>query len=140
MSASKTFYFPQGILGFENIKEFLLVPAEENCIFFWLQAKNETNISFLIVDPFLFFPDYELHLNTSVKDILRVTQKEEVAVYTIVNIPGNDFQQATTNLLGPLIFNNKNGRALQLVLEGTAYRTKHLLFSPQKVLQVSVCG
>jgi flagellar assembly factor FliW len=132
-----SFQFPQGLPGFENLKDFLLVPVLENRDFYWLHAKDDTNVIFLLVDPFAFFPDYELKLNKPVREMLSVTKQEEVSIYTIVTITDNNYKKATTNLLGPLIFNNTNKQAVQLVLEGTSYQTKHLLFSP---LKASACG
>ena len=45
-----------GILGFEEIEEFLLFASEYEP-FYWLQSSPDKSVSFLVVDPFLFFSD-----------------------------------------------------------------------------------
>ena len=46
--------FPQGLFGFENCKNFSLTEAEYKP-FCWLQSEDDKTLSFLVVDPFIFF-------------------------------------------------------------------------------------
>ena len=44
---------PMGLLGFERVKDYLLIanPGEEP--FEWLQAKNNPALAFVVIDPFI---------------------------------------------------------------------------------------
>lgn len=124
-------HFPAGLLGFPELKDYIVIPLEANPAFFWLQSVQDGQIAFLITDPFLFFPDYQIELSESLKKELGITRREQVVVYTIVTIPATGVKDMTTNLVGPLVINMKNRRGAQYVLGGNEYRTKHRLFSKE---------
>src|ERR1022692_341393 len=50
---------PMGLLGFERIKEYLLIsnPGEEP--FEWLQVKDNAALAFVVIDPFIALPEYK---------------------------------------------------------------------------------
>jgi len=124
-------HFPAGLLGFPELKDYIVIPLEANPAFFWLQSVQDGQIAFLITDPFLFFPDYEVELSESLKQELAITRREQVVVYTIVTIPATGVKDMTTNLVGPLVINLENRRGAQYVLGGNQYHTKHRLFRKQ---------
>ena len=49
--------FPDGIPGFLEEKEFVMIPLGENEPFVFLQSLNEGDLAFLLTNPFLFFKD-----------------------------------------------------------------------------------
>lgn len=51
------------ILGFENLREFCLIEIEEIMPFLWFQSIQEPSISFLVVNPIVFFPGYHIEIN-----------------------------------------------------------------------------
>ena len=55
-------HFPHGIPGFLNEKAFVHLPYEEGSPFSFLQSTTDPNLSFLLVDPFVFIKDYEFAL------------------------------------------------------------------------------
>ncbi|MFQ3547877.1 MAG: flagellar assembly protein FliW, partial [Termitinemataceae bacterium] len=54
--------FPYGLFGFENLKDYVLLDAEQQP-FFWLQSLDVMKVAFILVNPFLFRPDYELDVD-----------------------------------------------------------------------------
>ena len=126
-------HFPEGILGFQNLKRFVWQEVEGNPLFRWLQAVDDGEIAFLLVDPFMLVPGYELEIKENVQEKLKIDKPEDVLIYTTVTIPLEGVAKATTNLVGPLVFNLKTKRGYQVVLEGVKYGVKHPLFvSPQE--------
>lgn len=132
-SPQELIHFPAGLLGFEELKNYLLIPLEANPAFYWLQSVQDGQIAFLITDPFLFFTDYEVELSPSFKQELAITRREQVALYTIVTIPSTGVKGMTTNLVGPLVINLENRQGAQYVLGGVQYHTKHPLFQETTV-------
>lgn len=124
-------HFPAGLLGFPELKDYIVIPLEANPAFFWLQSVQDGQIAFLITDPFLFFPDYQVELSDSLKQELAITERKQVVVYSIVTIPATGVKDMTTNLVGPLVINLENRRGAQYVLGGSQYHTKHRLFRKQ---------
>ena len=50
--------FEKGLPGFDGLKEFDLI-AMEQVGFFNLSASEDENISLLLVDPYIYFPNYK---------------------------------------------------------------------------------
>ena len=123
--------FPRGLLGFESQKQYALLPLPQTPYFYWLQSTTDKDLAFLVVDPFVFFPNYEFNLADDLLERIKVTSPNQVAILTIVTVPQTGVTEATTNLVGPLVINLHDRLGVQVVLEGTKYRTKHLLFQKQ---------
>jgi flagellar assembly factor FliW len=132
-------YFPQGMVGFPHLKKYFFVPVPENDVFAWMQSQSDPDTAFLMVDPFIFFPDYDVKLNESVCASLKIREQQGVTLLTVVTIPPKDgVRGMTTNLLAPVVINHAKGIGGQVILDGSEYKTKHLLFS--HVLQKSQCS
>jgi len=125
ISDKSVLHFPQGLYGFEDYKDFTLCKSEYEP-FMWLQSVSEESLSFLTVDPFLFFSDYELDVDDeSIKDI-GVKDASDVLVISIVTLSSKDkHTHITANLQGPLIINKNNKKGMQIVLPDPRWSTKH---------------
>lgn len=116
-------HFPLGLLGFEQLKEYVLLDAEQQP-FYWLQSVDSERVAFILVNPFLFRPDYELDIaDDELKDIGVIDPKEAI-VFTIVTIPA-DGSPMTANLQGPLVINKDGHLGKQMVLTDPRWKTKH---------------
>jgi flagellar assembly factor FliW len=116
--------FSEGILGFPENKKYILLNADEGSPFKWLQSLEDMGLTFLLIDPFTFKPDYKVELSESVKEELGgIKSKEDYVVFVIVVIH-KDPAESTANLLGPIILNIKNQQAKQIVLSDFNYTTK----------------
>ncbi len=111
---------PEGMLGFAGERRFILLPAAPDGVF-WLQSTEESGLVFLLVDPFLFFPGYEL----DIPELPDPGPGEEIAVLTIVTLPRATGESCTANLQGPLVIRFPARVARQVVLVDSAYHTKH---------------
>ncbi|MCL4464378.1 MAG: flagellar assembly protein FliW [Firmicutes bacterium] len=121
-----------GLLGFEEISEYLLEPIADNPCFFSLSAP--AGPAFILTKPAFFFPDYLL---SERDDLTNIALEEKAAeIYLLVTVPEKT-AEATANLLAPLIVNTAQGLASQLVLHQSSYTTKHFLFPPE---QQRSCG
>jgi flagellar assembly factor FliW len=121
----KILRFPQGIPGFEQTHEFVLVHADEGIPFSFMQAVAEGGLSFIVTDPFLFFPDYEFELSDSVKKELHIGNESDVMVRCVASI--HDKNVITLNLLAPIVLNVVERAGKQVILHSSTYKTKHVL-------------
>jgi len=55
-----------------------------------------------------------------------------VLVCNIANIPSSNPQEATINMLAPLIFNLSNKKAMQLILKNTDFQVRYKLFNTEE--------
>lgn len=129
INKDKIIYFPEGLPGFEDEKEFFIILNEDkDNPFHFLQSLNSPELSFVILNPFEIFEDYDILLPQTAKSKLKIESEEDLAIYTIVVMPV-DITKTTTNLLGPIIINTKEKLAKQVILEEDKYHTKHLIFN-----------
>ena len=82
--------------------------------------------------PFVFFPDYEFELDDENLAKLDLRQQEDLLLYVLLTIPGGKVPEMTANLMAPLVINQANMQARQVVLEQSGYTTKHRLFPEKK--------
>lgn len=124
--------FEHGMPGFEQLKTFVLLPIEPGLPFSYLQSLEEAEVAFLLTDPFIFYPTYDIQLSDSVIDELRIVDEKDVQVWAVVTMK-EDIRSATMNLLAPIVINMKEASGRQIILQNTEYVTKHLLTAGQAV-------
>jgi len=118
--------FPQGLFGFENFKDYVLLDAEQEP-FYWLQSVEEKKIAFIILDPFLFRADYEIKIENEDLSDLGIDSPEKALIFAIVTIPEDG--PITANLQGPLIINKDTMTGKQAVINDPRWHTKHDLMA-----------
>lgn len=126
----KVITFPNGILGLEEYKEYVLFEMPDNQKFRCLQSMEETQIAFILINPWDFFKDYDIDVSDEELDLIHLKSIEQIAVFNIVTFK-EDIFQTTANLLAPVIINADTKKAAQIVIREDRYKTKHLIF-PKK--------
>ena len=115
--------FPLGLYGFEDFKDYILMDAEHQP-FFWLQSTEDKNTAFVLINPFLFRPDYEVNIANEDMSEIGITSPEKALIFTIVTIPP-DGSPMTANLQGPIVINRDNMTGLQAILSDVRWKTRH---------------
>ena len=124
-------YMPAGLLGFPEIKHYLIVDPDREVPLKWLQARDEPHLAFVITDPFALLPDYTVEpTRLDLMDVDAHTTTD-LFLLTLVTLPHATTDYPTVNLQGPVLVNRANGWAKQLVLVEGPYHTHHpLTFVP----------
>ena len=115
--------FPRGLFGFESFNEFVILDAERQP-FYWLQSVDAEDIAFILINPFLFRPDYEMDIDNEELLTIGITEPEKALIFSIVTIPA-DGSPVTANLQGPLVINRDNRQGIQAILTDSRWKTKH---------------
>jgi Uncharacterized protein conserved in bacteria len=123
--------FPDGIPGFEQDKRFALMGLEGLDGFACLQCVDRGDLSFIIVNPFVFFPDYEFNLPDADARRLEAANPGDLSVWTIVTIKDR-LESATVNLVAPVVLNVRNRIGKQVILVDANLNTRHALFRTAK--------
>jgi|CeladaMinimDraft_18_1061708.scaffolds.fasta_scaffold00758_8 flagellar assembly factor FliW len=123
--------FERGIPGFEDHKAFVIVSPEEDEPFSFLQSVSDPDLAFIMIDPFLFYRHYEFELPDNVAQELKITTPEQVVVRAIVTIR-DKLESSTINLVAPIIINAEARLGRQVVLDKSAYTTRHPLFAAER--------
>lgn len=124
--------FPQGLLGFESHHEFVLISIPDNEHFRFLQDISNSYVSFLLINPWDFFTDYEIDIPND--ELLKLgissNSEDKPTIYNIVTI-GKTFIDSTSNLLAPIVLNLAEKKGKQFVLHDSQYHTKHKLLTKE---------
>jgi len=127
-------HFVEPILGFEQSQRYVILDHAEDSPFKWLQSADEPELAFVVTNPKFFGIDYEFELTDEQAGQLKLESAEDALVVTIVNIPQENPGKMTTNLLGPVVINQKLRKAMQVVLNDSSFSTKTRLI-PDDLLQ-----
>ncbi len=119
-------HMPDGMLGFECYKRFVLLEDKPGVEFKWLQAVDNPALAFIVIDPMAFFPDYEMNLTDEEAESLDIRDASEAVVLTTVTV-NKEEGKVTANLLGPVVINSRTLQARQIVLQDDRYGTKHII-------------
>lgn len=115
---------PAGLIGFPELKRYVLLDHDKDSPFKWLQSLDDGAIAFVLINPLLFKPDYVVEVTEAEVLDLDLKAEEDAVISVIITIPTNP-QNMTANLKAPLVFNLQNRRGKQLVLSHSAYTTRH---------------
>ena len=117
--------FPEGLLGFPECRRYLLLEDPAHAPFLWLQSLDNTDLSFVLVDPLNVKPDYRAQVPREEVAALELEDPGEARLFVICVVP-RDMNNASANLKGPLVVNSKNRLGKQVVLTEEDYPTRYL--------------
>ena len=115
--------FPKGLLGFERYVAFVLIDAPQKP-FLILQSLEAPELAFVLIDPFLFRPDYTIDVGDRELASIGLARPEDALVFAIVTVPA-EAGTVTANLMGPVIVNRANRKGMQAVLTDPRWQVKH---------------
>ena len=117
---------PNGMLGFEKIKDYVLTTNPHEHPFAWLQVQDDSALAFVVVDPFVALPEYQPDIPQADVEFLKLQQADDALLLAVVTI--HDEQQATVNLKGPIVINRHTHVAKQVIIANAAvYAINHSL-------------
>ncbi|MCI1774340.1 MAG: flagellar assembly protein FliW [Paenibacillus lautus] len=131
IESNQMIVFESPILGFGDLKNYVLLPSEDkNGPFEFLQSVENENLSFIVTDPFVFFPEYEFRLEPQWIETLAASDESDIIVMVIVTVRSAD--DISCNLKAPIVINKSNNSAAQIVLDQVGYMTQQPLLREKK--------
>ena len=125
---SRIFEFVFPIIGFDELKRYIILDPNKDNLFKWLQSIDDPGLAFPIISVATLNFDYPIDISDNVVEELDIKNVESVLVMNITSIPQDDPQNTTINLLAPIIFNLDNHLAGQIVLSGSGYDISYPMF------------
>ena len=119
--------FSQGVLGFPEEKRFALMEYKPDSPFYILQSLSDPDLTFLMINPFAFFNDYEFTMDDVLMAEIGVTEDNPPTVFNIATVK-DKIENMTVNLAGPVLVNVRDRKAAQWVIEKTQFPTRYPLF------------
>lgn len=125
---SEIIYFPEGLPGFENTRNYILIGyGAEDAIFFWLQCLDIPELCFIVTDPFVVYNNYCVDIDDEDVKFLQITDSNKVLTLAIVVIP-EDIKQTRVNLKAPITINLEKMIAKQIIQKDENAPLKYYLY------------
>ncbi|ADG83627.1 protein of unknown function DUF180 [Thermincola potens JR] len=120
-----------GMLGFEDKNKYILLDHDQETPFKWLQSIQDPELAFVVMEPFIFYPDYEFDLPEEDVRVLGLAKPEQARVFTVLVVP-EDVKKITANLKAPIVINLSNKKGKQVILTDDRYPVKYPLFQAEQ--------
>ncbi|MDR1439382.1 MAG: flagellar assembly protein FliW [Clostridiales bacterium] len=119
--------FDEGILGFEEYRNFVLLDdSSGESPFRCMQSMEESGLAFILLDPFIVKPEYEITLGDDIIEALGIKAVDEVVILAIVVVP-EKIEHMSFNLKAPIVINTKLRKGMQYVVENDKYKVRHYI-------------
>ena len=116
--------FASGLPGFPGPRRFTLIGwGAEDGPYRVLVDVEDSRVRFLVVPPQVFFPDYAVELDDVIAAKVHLDDAADCLVLVIVTL-GARAQDATANLLGPVVINLRTLEGVQAVLADSEHDTR----------------
>lgn len=131
ITKADTIYFPEGIPGFEEIKDYVLFADEDVPFIMTLQSTTTKHPSFIVVDPYCVLTDYKPILAEADKKFFKVINTEQLK-FLLIAILTDNIQNSVINLKSPIVIDPEKNSAKQVILENSDYPIRYHLFGQTK--------
>lgn len=120
---SKRIVFKDGIPGFEDLKDFILIEEVDNA-FSYLQSLQDGQVAFAIISPYVLKENYDPHIGEVYFEKLGGGESVEFSLYVIATV-GASTGQTTVNLQAPLLIHTDRRVGVQAIVADDEYTTRH---------------
>lgn len=139
LDEKKLIRFENGIIGFPELSDFVLIHDEEKgngAGIKWLQSVQEPGFAMPVMDPLVLVPDYNPVVEDEHLKAVGELKTDDMLVLVTVTVP-KELKQMSINLKAPIIINAAERKACQVITEDDAYKVK---FPVYDILQKMKAG
>ncbi|MDT4989091.1 MAG: flagellar assembly factor FliW [Micromonosporaceae bacterium] len=104
--------------GFPDLRKYVLVQVDDGGVLYSLTSVDTPELRFLVAPPAPFFPEYAVDIDDEALAALGSSDPDELLVLLVINT-GEQPDDASANLLAPIIIAKGERRAVQLILNRT---------------------
>ncbi len=115
-SSEQVLIFPNGLIGFEANRQWLILPDPDNSDVAWLQSISQAQVALPLISPRKFLADY--NVNTSQRQLGPLNLRSTDRVY-ILTVDSKSGRTLTTNLRSPIVINLTKRLACQVITTDT---------------------
>ena len=125
---SKLIRFVNGIVGFPDLTDFLLIhDSEGNGNIQWLQSVQEPAFAMPVMNPLLIKEDYNPTIEDELLKPLEITDPEDFFVLVTVTVP-KEIEKMSVNLMAPIIISGQTRKANQIIVDQEGYDVKFPIY------------
>jgi flagellar assembly factor FliW len=118
--------FSEGLIGFSECKNFVLMENDEIAPFRRLQSAERPDVGFLVIDPSLIVANYYSVIPKREWESLELSSPA-AGIALVICILGPSSSESTGNLQAPLILNYEKMVGKQIILTDSHLTSRHPL-------------
>ena len=131
-------FFEEGLPGFRDDTQFVLLADNPDDLFHWLQSVEKEDLAFVLMDVKQIKADYQPRIDPEVIEALEDgNPNAELMCYNIAIVP-EDLQQMRVNLKAPIIINKASRKGKQVIASNDEYSIRHYIFQEIQALPNSI--
>ncbi|MDX9834105.1 MAG: flagellar assembly protein FliW [Desulfobulbus sp.] len=115
-------HFPEGLIGLDQLRRFLVMPNRKEGPLFWIQSIDDPDFAIVVTDPTHFCRDYLIAPDEREREKLGIDTDSVCHVLVVVSI--SESREITLNLSGPILYAPTSNRGLQVILDDPRYDTR----------------
>lgn len=130
LDEEKIIHFEQGIVGFEEYKNYTLIydiEEGENHVISWLQCLDDAALALPVINPYLVKTDYDPRVEDELLKPLGEIKEDSLIVFTSLTVP-SDVKKMTANLKAPFVINGDTKKGIQVIVENADYAVKYNVY------------
>lgn len=130
LDQDKIIFFENGILGFEECKNYTILydnEEGEKPDITWLQSIEEPSLAIPIISPFLISPEYNPTVEDELLKPIGEIAPDNLVVLVSITIP-SDITKISANLKAPFVINSETKKGCQIIVEELEYDIKHSFY------------
>ena len=130
VAQEKIIRFENGIMGFEDYKEFTILfdsDKEASKTIMWLQSVDEQALALPVVDPLLISDSYDPIVEHELLASVGEINENDLLILVTFTVP-SDITKMTANYKAPIIINAGTLKGVQLIAENEDYQIKHPVY------------
>lgn len=129
VNEEKTIHFVTGIVGFPELKDFLLIhdSEREGSNISWMQSVQEPAFAMPVINPLFIVENYNPEIEDELLSPLGELHQDDMLVLVTITVP-SEITDMTINLRAPIIINGENRKACQVIAEGEHYAVKYPIY------------
>lgn len=132
ISENEIITFPEGIYAFEDDHRYVLLsPCGENKYPMWLQSVDNSNVCFIVFNPFEFDEGYAVTIDDETVKNIEINGGSVLDYLVIAVIPG-EYVDSTVNMKSPIVVNSDNNKAAQIIAPEN-YPIKFPVFKKEEI-------
>ena len=125
---AKKITFVQGIIGFPDLKDFLLVhDSDSSGAIRWMQSIQEPAFAMPVVDPLIIMPEYNPNVEDELLKPLGEATEDNTLVLVTITVP-SDLTKMSVNLKAPIVINGDTRLANQIITDDEQYMVKYPIY------------
>lgn len=112
--------FPQGLVGFEHLKRYVLLDSRKGASLQWLQALEDPSVAFLVCDPRVFLPSIEIRLPDASLSVgtAKARTVEDLLILTLLYVDRAE-AKLKVNVQAPLLLDPASRKGVQAVTDAS---------------------